>query len=62
MAQRWFKIVKLCEFVLSGLDPIAALAADGLVTAVIGAGAVFLEALATAQSVATQLDYLSVNV
>ncbi|MBR0734676.1 DUF4231 domain-containing protein [Bradyrhizobium japonicum] len=44
-AQRWFKRVKLCEFVLSGLVPITALLANGWVTATIGAGAVLLEGL-----------------
>ncbi|UPK33322.1 DUF4231 domain-containing protein [Bradyrhizobium sp. 186] len=44
-AQRWFKNIKLCEFVLSGLVPITALLADARITALIGAGAVVLEGL-----------------
>src|SRR5258708_7421727 len=44
-AQRWFKRVKLCEFVFSGLVPITALLAAGWVTASLGAAAVLLEGL-----------------
>jgi hypothetical protein len=44
-AQRWFKRVKISEFVLSGLVPITALIANGSVTAVIGALAVIFEGL-----------------
>jgi Protein of unknown function (DUF4231) len=44
-AQRRFKGVKLCEFVLSGLVPITALLVDGRITALIGGGAVILEGL-----------------
>jgi uncharacterized protein DUF4231 len=44
-AQWWFKRVKLCEFVFSGLVPITALLANGWITASIGAAAVLLEGL-----------------
>jgi hypothetical protein len=44
-AQRWFKRVKFCEFVLSGAVPITALISNGGLTAAIGAGAVILEGL-----------------
>jgi hypothetical protein len=44
-AQWWYKRVKLCEFVASGLVPIAALTLSGLSTAVIGGLAVVLEGL-----------------
>ena len=44
-AQWWFKRVKLCEFIFSGLVPITALLANGWVTACIGAAAVLLEGL-----------------
>ena len=44
-AQRWYKRIKFCEFVASGLVPIAALLAEGWMTATIGAAAVLLEGL-----------------
>lgn len=44
-AQRWYKRVKFCEFILSGAVPIMALIANGWITAAIGAGAVILEGL-----------------
>lgn len=44
-AQRWYKHIKISEFVLSGLVPITALIANGWVTAVIGALAVAFEGL-----------------
>lgn len=44
-AQWWYKRVKLCEFVLSGLVPITALLTQGWITACIGAAAVLLEGL-----------------
>lgn len=44
-AQRYYKRVKLTEFIFSGLVPITALLANGWVTASIGATAVLLEGL-----------------
>jgi len=45
IAQKWFKRVKISEFVLSGLVPITAFTSNGWVTAIIGAMAVGLEGL-----------------
>jgi hypothetical protein len=44
-AQWWYKRVKFCEFLASGLVPIAALTVTGWATAVIGAIAVVLEGM-----------------
>lgn len=44
-AQLWYKRVKFCEFVASGMVPIAALTLPGWSTALIGGLAVILEGL-----------------